>query len=148
MDVVFSTKDLVVGAAGSILGAIIISIFGFGWKTSQATRRANQSRWQLEEEEWKKSASLARIEISYRNIFLILKNFVLGSVLTNMSFLIESFGVPGIFLIAPGTCFFILSLIRIVKFAKLMQIHTFGKFIEGLEAQRGIEKKNTSIVGS
>jgi hypothetical protein len=119
-------RDLMVGVAGSVIGAVLISLFSF----TRATWRVARDR---EVSDWKSGDQLKRQRIFNFYLFSVLKYFIIGSILigvasaisdldsttkfdplTNLDYLIAT-------LDGAGVLFYLATFSRILRFTKLLK---------------------------
>jgi hypothetical protein len=75
-------RDLIIGTIGSIFGALIVYFGSYGLNLTKRARRKSAVRTEREKSLWKTRKIQVRMEITNNYLFVILKDFLIGSILT------------------------------------------------------------------
>lgn len=75
-------RDLLIGTIGSVFGALIVYFGNRGLSFTKRARIENANRREKERALWKTRKIQVRMEITNNYLFAILKDFLIGSVLT------------------------------------------------------------------
>jgi hypothetical protein len=133
-------NDLLIGAAGSVIGAGIVFLFTYGIRITTATRLTAKQSLRQEMEKWKNSGLLPRQEITNYYLIGILKHFIVGTSLITMASIFADLTpvVPQILNLC-GLFFFYSALGKILRYEKLKK-HSPDISAE-IAAQRNSELK-------
>jgi hypothetical protein len=128
------TKELMIGIVGSVIGAVVIYLFSFGFRW---TKKSQEIRLKIRKQEladWKSGSAIKRQRISNSYLFSVLKFFVMGSILigvsntvadsiTNNMTNLQSQNYVQVILDTMGVIFYLATFAKIIQFTKLLQMH-------------------------
>jgi hypothetical protein len=126
------TRDLVVGIAGSVIGAAVVAIFSFGLRFTKASRESWRQFAEKETLDWRSGDSAKRQHISNSYLFSVLKFFIIGSILTGVSSSIGDLSVVdktvplgatdyiSASLDIGGVVFYLATFAKILRFTRLL----------------------------
>ena len=98
-------RDLIIGTIGSLFGALIVYFGSYGLNLTKKAKGKSAERFQREKSLWKTRKIQVRMEITNNYLFVILKDFLVGSILTV---------VPSVIGYALSTFVFTLDTMRVV----------------------------------
>jgi hypothetical protein len=98
-------RELIVGAAGSVVGAAIVYFASSAASVGNSARKQSEEKRKLEIALWKTRKIQVRMEITNYYLFEVLKAFLFGSILT----IIPSIGALAISQYAGGAIYLVLA---------------------------------------
>jgi hypothetical protein len=126
--------ELMIGIAGSVIGAVLIYLFSFGFRWTKDSRELRLKIRKKELADWKSGSAVKRQTISNSYLFSVLKFFVIGSILTAIansindlepSYLANSNSpdyIQGV-LDTVAAIFYLATFAKIIQFTRLLRIH-------------------------
>jgi hypothetical protein len=127
-------RDLAIGIAGAVIGAVLLNFFSFGFRWGKESRAARQRHRDEEIADWKSGDAAKRQKIFNHYLFAVLRVFMLGNVLIGVGNVIgdlnagkpETLGGLDYFIAmidVVGVVFYIATFAKIMQFTALLKRH-------------------------
>jgi hypothetical protein len=123
-------RDLIIAAAGAVVGAVLINVLSQWTTRSRETRRQRTER---ELAEWQSADPLKRQRLFNAYLFSVLKFFIIGSILTVIGNVMSDLepNQPGLsnfnyidaVIDGAAALFYFATLVEILDFTKLVRQH-------------------------
>ena len=129
-------RDLVVGVVGSLIGAVLISLFSFGFQLTKLSREKRRKLRGQEIEDWRSADLAKRQRIFNSYLFAVLKFFIIGSILIGVANAIGDLNVAdktsplgtldymAELFDATGVLFYLATFSQILQFTPLLKRHS------------------------